>query len=101
MLGNTEIKGFPQLEPVSLCYPQAHNTAMLFFPAGHRGGGRKDAGREGALHCSSFPIRQRTPRHALQRAAQEGAVAQSLESPPESRIIWQLQGMTSPDQRSL
>lgn len=101
MFGNTEIKAYPQLELVSLCYSQACNTAVLFFPAGHRGGGRKDAGGEGALHGSSFSIRQQTPGHVLHSVTWEGAVAQSLESPPETHIIWQLQGMTSPDQRFL
>lgn len=80
-----------------LCYPQACNTATLFFPTGHRGGGRK----EGALHGSSFPITQRTPGHVVQSVAQEGTVPQSLEPPPEPRIIRQPRGMTSPDQRSL
>lgn len=76
MLGNTEIKAFPQPELLSLCYPQACNTATLFPPTGHRGGGRKDGGGEGVLHCGSVPITQRTPGHVLHGVARKGAAAQ-------------------------
>lgn len=98
VFGNTEIKAFPQLELVSL-FSQACHTAWHFsLQAIGVEEGRMQAGMES---CVWLLLCQTANHRTLHSVTGEAAVAPSLESPPESCIIRQPQGMTSPDSRPL